>query len=280
MLVFACLLLFVSLSANGEDPAANLEQPESSPKRKFVENTAAELEVRPAAKDSQPLRRRPEPVLRWAWTRNEHTDGTLYVWPESGRPELLGGLYLSTRRRLGIFEFLTVSPRELAVHRNDEVLWKAPKVNLAWCSIPSAPSPAASERRRLTQMRELAERFSAVVYHTPPDYPPDFKWHLELLTTPLHRYSDPEHDILDGALFAYTTVTDPQVFVFLESQQTKDGPQWQYACARMCGWELHVSYDKNEVWSVENVNATGFNKFDYFLQPLRPTAELFESESK
>jgi hypothetical protein len=268
------------MSAKGEDPARNSEQSEPSSKRKFVEQTAAELEIRPAAKDSQPLRRRPEPVLRWAWTRNEHTDGTLYVWPDRGRPEMLGGLYLSTRRRLGIFEFLTISPRSLTVHHKDDVLWKAPQVNLVWHSLPMAPPPAASERRRLTQMRELAGRFTAVVYHTPPDYPPDFKWHLELLTTPLHRYSDPKNDILDGAVFAYTTVTDPQVFVLLESQKTKDGPQWQYACARMCGWELHVSYDKEEVWSVENVNVKGFNKFDYFLQPLRPTAELFDGESK
>ena len=73
--------------------------------------------------------------------------------------------------------------------------------------IPDAPEPANNRALRLTQMRDLARRFSSQVQRE------NSKWEMRMLTQPIYRYeiADENSAVVDGAVFAFvwTAGTDP-----------------------------------------------------------------------
>jgi hypothetical protein len=111
------------------------------------------------------------------------------------------------------------------------------------------PAPASSKVQRLTQMRKLAARFAVTYYDWNMNDPRE----LRLLTQPLHRFESETHKILDGALFAFVTTNDPEMFVLFEAT-TEHGPesQWQFTLARMSSLPQKVRLDGKEIWSLTN----------------------------
>ena len=73
---------------------------------------------------------------------------------------------------------------------------------------------------------------------------------LRLLPRPFARYGKPGMDPIDGALFAYVSTTDPEVYLLLEARRGKDGIQWHYAFAPATVWPVKGSCQGREVWSL------------------------------
>jgi hypothetical protein len=59
---------------------------------------------------------------------------------------------------------------------------------------------------------------------------------LRLLPHPIDRYEDRAAGIDDGAMFAFTYGTNPELVLLLECQ----GEDWKFALARLGGAELNV----------------------------------------
>jgi hypothetical protein len=115
--------------------------------------------------------------------------------------------------------------------------------------------PAATARQRLTQMRELAGKFTAEKT-TRQDETRD----LRLLARPLYRYepasgeaSEPAGDLLDGALFAFVEATDPEIFLWIEARDAGGKPEWHFAAVRMNSIRLALSFDGKPAWEVETL---------------------------
>ena len=74
---------------------------------------------------------------------------------------------------------------------------------------------------------------------------------MRLLPQPLFRYGSEDSEVVDGALYAFVQGTDPEVILRLEARQTDDGPEWQYALARMNSVKFVAQYQGREVWRRE-----------------------------
>ena len=68
---------------------------------------------------------------------------------------------------------------------------------------------------------------------------------------PWLRYGKAGSGVDDGALFAFSTGTDPEVVLMIESRPDPAGVlRWEYALAPMTSFEVKVSWKRNEVWTL------------------------------
>jgi hypothetical protein len=104
-------------------------------------------------------------------------------------------------------------------------------------------------------MRQLAEQFSVQI----TDWSNE-TYRLRLLPKPLFRYESTDPEVLDGALFAFTYTTDPEVLVMVEARKTDNGFRWMYGLARMNIGELRVSYRDKEIWKADRLEHPYFYK--------------------
>jgi hypothetical protein len=116
--------------------------------------------------------------------------------------------------------------------------------------VPDAPPPADTPLRRLRQMRDLGELFSADKTTRQKE-----KRQLRLLSQPAFRYEAGDPQILDGALFAFVEATDPEVFLCLEARLVEGKPVWHYGLVRMNSVRLSASYQGKQVWVAEVLTA-------------------------
>jgi hypothetical protein len=73
---------------------------------------------------------------------------------------------------------------------------------------------------------------------------------------PVHKYSDPNGGLLDGALFLLCHETNPEVALLIEAVKEGGEAKFRYALARLGHAELHVAFDEKEIWRQERVAAT------------------------
>ncbi len=68
---------------------------------------------------------------------------------------------------------------------------------------------------------------------------------------PLFRYESTEPAVLDGALFAFVTSTDPEALLVIEARThaAADGPVWDYAICRLTDLGLVVRHKGKEVFA-------------------------------
>jgi hypothetical protein len=72
---------------------------------------------------------------------------------------------------------------------------------------------------------------------------------LRPLSSPLHRYSAADAGILDGAIFAFASGTNPEALLVLEAHTAKEAaPTWHYGLVQLTGEPLTVELDGKEVW--------------------------------
>jgi hypothetical protein len=112
--------------------------------------------------------------------------------------------------------------------------------------LTGAPRPAQSAAQRLSQMRAMARDFSgSTTDHT------ERRLELRLLPQPLYRYESSDPDVLDGALFAFVTSTDPEALLVVEARTKApaDGPVWDYAICRLTDLGLLVRHKDKEFFT-------------------------------
>ena len=191
-----------------------------------------------------------EPVLLYTDATRATFESSLWIWGETGRPESLMAIeYYPNRANNShwLYEIVSVSDRLITASNEMGLSWAAQEPGLTLQDFPGAGVPAEEAARRFRQMKQLLRRFTA---HEAAVI--EGRIELRPLANALHRYSDAEAQLIDGAVFAFANGTNPEVFVMLEAHAVPDGPHvWKYALARMTGGSLAVSIDDQEVWTCE-----------------------------
>jgi hypothetical protein len=201
---------------------------------------------------------RSDPVYVWTNPlRGRVQDGAVFVWTCRGRSEAIGTIFTSQAAgpRFLTHEFHSLAITALDVthqgEENDtEHQWKPSAPGITLVPIAGAPAPAPSPVRRLTQMRALANEFSARIEDRKGQ-----RWELRLLPHPLYRYQSTDPEVLDGAVFSFVTSegTDPEVLLVLEARRKTGGTDtsWQYALARFSLLKLWVWHKGHEVFTAQ-----------------------------
>jgi hypothetical protein len=186
-----------------------------------------------------------KPVMRWT---AEGNSGAVWVWTRQGRAEVVGclGAYVNPAGKLeGFHEFhsLTLKPLQ-KVEIGTVRTWESRKPGVEPKLLNNAEPPAATDKRRLIQMRNLAREFTAQMRS-------DKQTHtLRLTPAPLFRFASTNPEVLDGALFSYLwdNGTDPEFLLLLEARQTSDVPRWHFAPVRFTWREVWLTQNNKELW--------------------------------
>ena len=229
--------------------------------------------------DRQPIKLRREPLLRWSDTTRQFGDASLWAWGESGRPMALVSLELypepgGTDAAKWAYEFISLAPGPLDVRGGGDpqgvveskslpsptgrIHWTPSTPGLTFREFPGAEPPARSSTARLAQMKEILKRVSAVAH-------PNRIEVLRLMTHPVGRYSDTRAGLIDGAIFAFASGTNPEVLFLIEGQgPSPDKALWRYAVARITAAPYEVMIDKREVASEPYNGGSNSSSGTYF----------------
>lgn len=230
----------------------------------FLKARAAEFDLFQDADRNKPLARTGEPLLRYSNPSRGVglSDGGTWLWLEGERPVAVAAW--SIRGMGSVYrEFTSFSAEPLTCVFNERVVWSPQTGGLLDQPLPGTPAPQATAAARLTQMRALARRFSAVFYKG--DEPTE----MRLLPQPIHRYKDEKLGLLDGGLFTFAEATDPEALLLLEARSGKKEGEaaWRFSLARMSSLRLVVRLDDKEIWSVT----------PYWKSPRAPTDPYVEA---
>ncbi|HET6879931.1 MAG TPA: hypothetical protein VFI31_07240 [Pirellulales bacterium] len=199
------------------------------------------------AERQQPLERVEQPVL--IWTNADNYMGAVFVWTFHGRPEMIGciGSHQNRPNKSNVFqEFHSLSLQALpTVTLSGGKQWTPSKPGLTMAVADGAPRPAASERARLTQMRNLAREFDGWMKDG------EDVAQLRLLPQPIFRYQSADRGVVDGAIFALVWKgTDPEILLVLEDRANNGDERWHYALARFNYREMWIKRHDKELWRV------------------------------
>jgi len=193
------------------------------------------------------VRRPPElvqsPILRCNDPTREEEDGTVWLWRDGKHP--VACLCLFFIRDQWTFEHVSLSGEVLKVSGRPKWSWTPKAEDRVWFPVKDAVPDSAVARQRAA--RAIARRLEASEFHVGETY------QLRLLERPLYTYSDVDHGLIAGTLFAFAYGTNPEILLQLEARETKDGPKWQAAFARLSSAEITVKLDDDEIWKVPAV---------------------------
>jgi hypothetical protein len=219
--------------------------------------------------DKRPVPLRRAPLLRWSDPTENLSEAAIWAWGERGRPYALVAIeryakgYPGPLEEWWGLELISLTNERLELEATDEIRasdtrkagglkpvlggaihWTPERPGLKFQDVPGAARPAESAETRLLQMKDLIQRFSAVVRRDPQP------GQLRLMPEPIARYSDAQSGQVDGAIFFFAIGTNPEVIVVLEAQGPSPGrASWQYAVARATVLPLEVALDDQNVWS-------------------------------
>jgi len=187
------------------------------------------------------------PILRFNDPAREFHDATLWAWGDKGRPVCLLAIEQYGARW---FECISLADAGLAADA-DALKWRPKSAGISLAPFPNAPMPAKSAARRMAQMKELLGKLSAYEVGKTGS-----RYELRLMARPLHRYQDLEAELQDGAIFAFAYGTNPELLAVIEARGTAEKSQWQVSFARCGTAELHVLFDKTEVFTLPYARGT------------------------
>lgn len=145
-----------------------------------------------------------KPVLRWGNGIRGATNGGTFLWTAKGVPVATCCIWWSDPQTICLaFGSLTEAP--IRAEKQGRTIWHSTKPGLEYRDVPDAPAVARSATTRLTQLRDIARQFKAVLV-----YGDQGTEELRLLPQPLYRYPGHDSAIKDGAVFAFATGTDPE----------------------------------------------------------------------
>jgi hypothetical protein len=213
----------------------------------FAKRHAMAAKVYATADPAHPFAPLKEPVLHRTQEVTGSSKGSVFLWLEpSGRPAVVCDVFLfeegPNRYRLSN-EWHSLSASPLRAEAPGWV-FNATRPGLEWKPIPNAPAPAGAPPLRDRQARRLAERFSADLIDRKRE-----RFHLRLLTTPLHRHETTDSPVSrGGALFAFCQQTDPELLLLIEARKSGESYRWDYAPAGFSDMDLYLRLDGREVW--------------------------------
>lgn len=190
--------------------------------------------------EPKPLELKPEPLLRDNDATRGILDSVVFRVGTKGRPVALISAELYGRkgeRLLLNHEFIALYEPKLRFKR-DVFEWEPPTGSLTFQELPKAEPPVENPRLRLTQMRRLAEQFTA------SQMVGTSRIELRRLATPIDRYEPSDKPRADGSIFAFAWGVNPEAVLFIES----DGKKWLYAWAPLSSAPLEAKLGDAVVW--------------------------------
>jgi hypothetical protein len=198
----------------------------------------------------QPQRMAPQllktPVLRCNDPTRDEMDGALWLWVEGQRP-VAGLCILLYANGKWNYEHIALADESVAVTGRPGWSWQPAAAARTWSRLDAAVP--TSPRARQTAMRSIARKLEASEVRRGETYP------LRLLDRPIYTYADEKQGIIDGALFALSYGTNPEVLAQIEARLIDDKPAWHVTFARMSAAEITVKLDGKELWAVEAMKA-------------------------
>jgi hypothetical protein len=242
LLVFAIQVMPVTAQSDDdrERAAATLENGQLE---------AALYVTRRAEDDQKPIKLNVESVLKWHNSVNQSVHGNIFVWTKEGRPEIVASIYQFYSPKVEFAaEFQSLSLDPLVIEKRGKQVWTPKEPGIVLKAFDDATEPPSSKPQRLTKMKQLADEFTVQL----TDWSSE-TYRLRLMPRPLFRYESTDSQVLDGALFAFTYTTDPELLVMVEARKSDNGFRWMYGHARMNVGELKVSYRDREVWRADRL---------------------------
>lgn len=236
-------LLALSLLAQAENPGEV-----SLVRMQYFREQATRHVIFPANEIEKPLKLVSEPVLRYSSPSGPTSDAAIFVWLAGDRPEVVGSFSIRRPENDVVRECASFSTGPLECRVDGRQVWSPKGGSSVAQKLTDAPLPAESKAQRLTQMRNLARRFSGRRYN----WRETDVLELRLLTTPLYRFQATDLGVIDGAIFSFVKGTDPEVLLLLEAvtgAPASDG-YWQYSLARMSSQKQVMRLDDDDIWSV------------------------------
>lgn len=191
-----------------------------------------------------------KPILRYSDDTRATHESSLWIWSAGGRPSAVLAVEYYPKGTGGaggprwLYEIASLSTERIAAQREPELRWTAKEPGLDLRALAGADPPAEKAVRRLTQMKELRRRFAA---HERGSQ--EGRIELRPLSSPLFRYSQMGAGILDGAIFAFASGTNPEALLVLEAHAAKEGTAtWHYGLVQMTGEPVVAELDGKEVW--------------------------------
>ena len=219
--------------------------------------------------EESPLKLIAPPVLRYSDPGGITTDGSIWIWGEPGRPAVAAGVFYLTqegKEPKWSCELLSLADGAVAVQSKAGWTWAPAKGGLEWRKLDDAPADSA--RLRLRQMKQLAERYEVAALEG------TLRSQLRLMVQPLHRYADEKQGLLDGAIFAFASGTNPEVLLLVECRNDADAPSWHAAFTRFGANALQARQGETLVWECPAIQRWDA-KEPYFSQ-FGPVEEVFE----
>lgn len=231
------------------------EEPEVKQRLEFMQSAVESLEAESLdlkskvalTVSSKPLLRYSDPT-RGGTSRSDSflLDAGVWRLGTEGRPTALVTVEIyqtPDKVQLLSFEFFALSEAKFSLkHKTKDVSWEPAVSGLKLKDLPDAPKPAATATARLTQMRQLARRFTAKELINKESV------ECRLIAQPIDRYQSEAEKIVDGAIFVLANGTNPEIGIVLESNEQR----WQYGILRLTSAETSVALDEREVTKYEN----------------------------
>ncbi len=232
------------------------DQPKLEPTVEVAEfvGDAAEYRISVAKKngeaESAELVRKP--ILNWSNPVRNNGRGAYFVWTLEGRPMVVGTimthpLVRDPSQSVIRHEFHSLASGNIEAMYEGKTVWSPTGAGVTWTQLDVA-SPDPDERRRFRGMKALARRVTAQAVVG------EEMVKLRLLPNPLFRYKSESGAIVEGALFAFVTGTDPEVLLLIEARQGDEGLRWHVACARQTSYELKVKYPNGSNWTAPKID--------------------------
>lgn len=245
LLLLLTLIVYPSMACQRDSTAAeDAEAARAAEAQALTTAEAKKWDFR--SKGGAPLKLAPQSVLRWSNPIAGELYGNVFVWTSQGRPDVIGSVYkwYAPFTHMSA-EFHSLSRGTIVGKRDGRSMWSPSRAGVDFREVPGARVPARADAQRLREMRSIAEGFSAEMNDRER---PDQVYQLRLLPRPIYRYKSPDQDIVDGAIFAFVNVTDPQVWLLVEAQRSGEKLGWQYALAQMDCVEMRVSREGRAIW--------------------------------
>jgi hypothetical protein len=264
-LLAAAVLSAQAQPPDGEPPAGDTETAKKE-RLAFLHETFATYSLAAPGEGAPPFAQSDGPLVRYSNpVRNAFSDAAVFLWLDDTRPRAAASISIRGNRSVGR-EFSSLSSEPLECRGEAGERWSPKSAGLAEQDLPNAPTPDATDKLRLVQMRRLARRFRFVMKETATTDQTE----LRLMSQPIYRFAADKAGIIDGALFAFAEGTDPEALLLLEAVRgAGESLAWRYTLARMTSRPIEAEVDDRPIWSAEGYWANPRSPSDPYVEIIR-----------
>jgi hypothetical protein len=181
------------------------------------------------------------PLLLYADNARDVTSSSLWVWEHSGKPVGVTAIeWHPSGENAGrwTFEFATLSSSRIRITLPSSD-WTTESTRAA--PVANAPAVGGTKAQRLQQMKQLAERFTAVEQH-----PSEGRLQLRRLAAPVYVHPDDS----SSAIFIFANGTNPEVALLLTMAEAAENESpWAFRAAALSATDLTLLLDDRPVWN-------------------------------